>query len=410
MRLLASPLLLLGAVTGSAGAQAWSGEAWTLHGYIDARVVGPASEPSWVDGGLGKTRFGGAGTDGMSGAALAAHVQLGPAWMASAEVQVLPDQRHPLDILDASLRYRPVSTTAWRWSVRLGAFFPPIALENTDVGWTSPWTLSPSAIDTWVGEELRTVGSEVRIEHRGPSQTFTVIGAAFTRNDPAGELLATRGWAIGDYSSGLDASLREPDALSDAVGRPPPVRYKPFVEIDNRIGWYAGLDWSAPAYGRLTLLRYDNRADPTREVAYAGRDVYAWHTRFWSLGVQGDVREVTVVAQAMHGATAFEPVPGLLLDTRFNAGYLLATWGRGRWQPAVRLDLFQTQQLPAFLAHPLSEHGQAATIALNWRPRAHVRITGEFLRIDSARNQRRADGGPAHRIDSQLQVNLRLQH
>ena len=158
--------------------------------------------------------------DHALGGALAAHVQLAPAWLASAQVQVLPDQRHPLDLLDASLRYRPVSTTAWRWSVRAGAFFPPISLENAGVGWTSPWTLSPSAIDTWVGEELRTIGSEVRIEHRGQTRTVELLAAVFTRNDPAGELLSSRGWALGDFTSGLNASLREPDALSSVIGAP----------------------------------------------------------------------------------------------------------------------------------------------------------------------------------------------
>ncbi|HMB43719.1 MAG TPA: hypothetical protein VKM00_07540, partial [Luteimonas sp.] len=235
-------------------------------------------------------------------------------------------------------------------------------------------------------------------------------GSLFGKNDPAGELLATRGWGMGDLTSGLGASLREPDAIAPLVGTTPPVRYRPFVEIDHRIGWYAGVDLDAPAYGRVSLLRYDNRADPTREQDYAGREVYAWHTRFWSLGMQSQVGNVLLAAQAMHGATAFEPAPGLLLDTQFNAGYLLAAWGQGAWQPAVRLDVFQTRQLPDWLPDPLSEHGHAATIALNWRPRQHLRVTGELLRVDSTRNQRRLDGESPHQVDTQVQVNVRLQY
>ena len=46
------------------------------------------------------------------------------------------------------------------WSVKTGAFFPTISLENDDLGWTSPYTLTPSAINSWIGEELRTIGSE----------------------------------------------------------------------------------------------------------------------------------------------------------------------------------------------------------------------------------------------------------
>lgn len=380
------------------------------NGYVDFRAVAPAQQEDWTDGGLGKARFGGGGSAASTQGALAASFELAPAWLASGTLQVMPQQRHPLDILDASIRYRPVSTTPWRWSLRMGAFFPSISLENGNTGWTSPWTLTPSAINTWVGEELRAVGTELRIEHRADTRTLALFGSLFGKNDPAGELLATRGWGMGDLTSGLGASLREPDAIAPLVGTTPPVRYRPFVEIDHRIGWYAGVDWDAPAYGRVSLLRYDNRADPTREQDYAGREVYAWHTRFWSLGMQSQVGNVLLAAQAMHGATAFEPAPGLLLDTQFNAGYVLAAWGQGAWQPAVRLDLFQTRQLPDWLPDPLSEHGHAATIALNWRPRQHLRVTGELLRVDSTRNQRRLDGESPHQVDTQVQVNVRLQY
>jgi hypothetical protein len=380
------------------------------NGYVDFRAVAPTQQQDWTDGGLGKARFGGGGSAASTQAALAASFQLAPEWLASGTLQVMPQQRHPLDILDASIRYRPVSTTPWRWSLRMGAFFPSISLENGNTGWTSPWTLTPSAINTWVGEELRAVGTEIRIEHRADTRTLALFGSLFGKNDPAGELLATRGWGMGDLTSGLGASLREPDAIAPLVGTTPPVRYRPFVEIDHRIGWYAGVDWDAPAYGKVSLLRYDNRADPTREQDYAGREVYAWHTRFWSLGMQSQVGNVLLAAQAMHGATAFEPAPGLLLDTQFNAGYVLAAWGQGAWQPAVRLDLFQTRQLPDWLPDPLSEHGNAATFALNWRARQNLRVTGEVLRVDSTRNQRRLDGESPHQVDTQVQVNVRLQY
>jgi phosphate-selective porin len=114
------------------------------------------------------------------------------------------------------------------------------------------------------------------------------------------------------------------------------------------------------------------------------------------------------IAQAMDGSTAFEPVPGLLLDTRLHAAYLLGAWERGAWTPALRLDLFALRQLPETLAQPLSEHGNALTVALNWRPRERVRVTGEWLRIDSHRDQRVAAGLASHQIDQQLQLSLRL--
>ncbi|HET6907428.1 MAG TPA: hypothetical protein VFH52_10810, partial [Rhodanobacteraceae bacterium] len=167
-----------------------------LHGFFDVRAVSPAGETSWDDGGLGKSRYG-SGDGGMrlGGAVLDASWQATPALSAVADLQYQPDAHRHFDVLDAYLRYRPASITPWRWSVKAGAFFAPISLENEGVGWTSLWTLTPSAINSWVGEELRTVGGEFSIEHRG-SSTFQAGFAIFGRNDPAGELLATRGWSL----------------------------------------------------------------------------------------------------------------------------------------------------------------------------------------------------------------------
>ena len=72
-------------------------------------------------------------------------------------------QRSGVDALEAYARYSPQTSGDWQWSVKAGAFFPPISLENTEVGWTSPWTLTPSAINSWVGEEVKVVGGEATL-------------------------------------------------------------------------------------------------------------------------------------------------------------------------------------------------------------------------------------------------------
>ena len=65
-----------------------------------------------------------------------------------------------IDLLETYVSWRPQSNGVLRWNVRAGAFFPPVSLENDDLGWTSPYTLTPSAINSWVGSELRTIGGE----------------------------------------------------------------------------------------------------------------------------------------------------------------------------------------------------------------------------------------------------------
>jgi hypothetical protein len=398
-------LLALALVVGCAPAAAQQSISW--QGYADLRIAVPATERGWNDGGLGTTRFGADSNAAFTGA-LAGAFQVTPSLLASATLQIQSDQRRPLDLLEASLRWRPVSTDAWRWSVKGGAFFPPVSLENDAIGWTSAWTLTPSAIDSWVGEELRSTGVEVRLEHRGEVATWSGVASAFGRNEPAGELLAARGWAMNDLTSGLFARLREPDVYADDAFAPMPVLYDPFLEIDDRIGWYAGIAREGAGGSRFALLRYDNRGDPEAWTMVAGRQLFAWRTRFWSVGAKLPLGDVELLAQAMDGSTAFEPVHGLYLDSRFSAGYVLAGWNPGgAWQAALRADWFRVRQLPDTLDAPLSEHGNALTAAVNWRPRGQWRISGELLRIDSTRNQRIEEGLKPRQVDLQAQLSLR---
>ena len=399
--LLAAGLLPAGMLPAGAQDLQW-------HGHLDLRAVDAGEQRAWDEGGLGKSRFG-SGDDGgaFASGVLAGTLQLGPEVLAGTTLQFVPDQRQSLDVLDAWVRYRPVSTTPWRWSVRAGAFWAPVSLENDGVGWTSLWTLTPSAINSWVGEELRTIGLEASLEHRGPSADVTLFAAAFGWNDPAGELLAARGWGLGDSHSGLGAVLREPDAYAPRARAPVPMLYRPFREIDGRPGWYAGATREVRGEGRATLLYYDNRAERDSWERYAGHRAFSWDTRFWSAAASRRVGDWMLAGQAMTGSTVFEPQPGMVLDTRFHAAYLLLARDTGAWRPSVRLDVFGTSQRGPTDA-PLDEHGNALVLALNWRPRDHVRIIGEVLRIDSTRSQRRLDGIAARQVDWQMQLAARL--
>jgi hypothetical protein len=378
-------------------------------GYFDLRLTNGNHEPNWNQGGLGKLRWGAnRNTAQFGGAALFATAQLSPEWQGRATIKVQSDDRANLDILDASVRYRPVSTTPWRWSLRLGSFFPEISLENVGVGWTSPYTLTPSAINSWVGEELRSNGAEVRVEHRGTDLSIEGALALFAGNDPAGEQLANRGWSMSDLVYGHASHLREPDV--SAFDAPPPRVFDPFVEIDHRIGWHAQLNLRSAHLGRWSLMRYDNRADPTTETHFNAHAIYSWRTRFWSLGGQSEFGRWTLTAQSMVGDTAFAPSPFFHSSTDFWSGFLLAARAQGIWRPALRLDWFGTRQFPETLQDPVKEHGRALTGALTWRPQQWpwLRVTGEVLGIDSARTQRRLQGRTERERDMQLQLAVRV--
>jgi hypothetical protein len=382
----------------------------SLHGYLDGRLVAAPAERSWVEGGLGKTRYGGGGTEArFGGAALVGTAQLTPSLLALAGVQLQDGDRAGIDVLEAYLRWRPVSTTRWRESVRAGTFFPPVSLENDAVGWTSPWTITPSAINSWVGEELRATGVEAGIERRGAVSEWTLRGALFQRNEPAGNLLAIRGWSLSDLTYGLGSRLREPDAYVRDDGDVPPLRYDPFRNVDGALGNYVQLDWHARGRGRLSLMHYDNHADPEAWVPYeGGHRLYAWRTRFWSLGGTTDTGPITWIAQAMDGDTVIGPVPDLILTTRYRAAFLLAGWNRGAWRPTLRWDHFSTRKLRRAQDAHEGEHGNAVTAALNWRPHDWLRLTLEALHVASTRPVRADYGLPTHTRGTQVQLSARL--
>ena len=401
--------LLVGVVVLACASPLASAQDFHAQGFLEARVpVYDGKDRSWTEGGLGKLRFG-EGDDSLQPAgALSVSWQASDSFLVVADLQAQGQTSPELGVISAWVRWRPVSTSTWRWSVRAGAFFPPVSLENDGVGWTSRWTLTPSAVNSWVGEELRTIGAEVRLEHRDARGSIEGGIALFKWNDPAGELIATRGWAMGDVTSPLGARVRQPDAYG-SVFAPAPVEFKPFVENDGRIGWHADLEWRSTGGLRLRALHYDNRADPETWSHQAGRDVFSWHTRFDSLGAELPVGPVLLAAQWLGGDTAIEPLEDLYIVSHFRAAYLLAAWERGAWRPTLRYDRFRIRDEPAFIGDELEEDGHAWTAALNWRPRESLRITAEWLRVDSTRTQRLIDGLSPRQHEDLLQINLRYQ-
>ena len=382
-----------------------------LHAYADERLVAAPNDTSWTRGGFGKTRYG----DGQTrlhfgGAAVYASAQITPELLALGQVQYQTSGHSGFSLLEAWLRYRPVSTTPWRWFVRAGVFFPPVSLENEGVGWTSPWTISSSAINTWTGEELRAVGGEFQLEHRGEIDSWELRAALFRRDDAAGGVLASRGWSIGDLVSGIGSRLREANAAVSEEGGALPRYYDPFRNLGrSHVGDYAAITWHAPGQTRVSLMHFDNRADPAASAFYAGGDrEFAWRTRFWSLGGRTDTATLTWMAQLIDGNTTSEQAAAQPLGTHFRAVFVLVGWNLGAWRPALRIEHFSARTPSANADWRQSEHGNAMTAALNWRPRDGLRFTAELLRIDSTATVRAEYGLPAHAIDTQVQLNMRV--
>ncbi|HVI56768.1 MAG TPA: hypothetical protein VM621_17135 [Luteibacter sp.] len=369
-----------------------------VHAYADARLVDAANDPSFVNGGPGRLRYGDGDTRARFGAAaLVVTAQVTPALFALADVQLQQTDHASPQLMEAFLRYRPLSLSAWRASLKGGLYFIPISLENDGIGWTSPWTVTPSAINSWVGEELRGLGAEAREEWRGDNGTLGLGGGLFRHGDPAGNILATRGWSLSDLVYGVGGRLREPS--EEDGGRQ---AYAPLQSVGGRTGWYADTRWTNAAGLDLRLLRYDNRADPHAHELYAGGDkLFAWRTRFWSVGAKFATGPVTWIAQGMDGDTDVQPRQNIV-RTHFQSGFLLAGWNRGAWRPTLRVERFRTW--------PSGERGRAVTAALNWRPSDWLRLTAEWLHVAATRDARADVGLSPHERGNQLQLLARVMY
>jgi hypothetical protein len=373
------------------------------HGVLDLRLTTLGNEPNWMDGGFGKLRWGGADSElQLGGATLVLEAPFAPAWFARGTVQAQADDGAALELLDAWVRWRPVSTGRWRHALKAGLMFPPVSLEHEGVGWTSPYTLTPSALNAWIGEEVRSTGVEWRVERRGEAGNLEFALTAFGGNDTTGELLATRGWALSDRVYGVGGTIRTPDP--SARGAPPPRRFDPFVEIDHRVGVSGEATWRGAGGQRFTVLHYDNLADPSVETHHGAHEVYAWRTRFTSVAWERRGARSTWLAQALHGDTEIRPSPFFRTRTDFWAAYALWARTEGAWRPAARVEWFGARQWPDFLQPPGTEHGRALAFALTWQPRAHWQLTGELVALHSARGDRVLLGRDERQSEAQLQL------
>lgn len=376
-------------------------------GYADFRFVAPPGDDrSWLDGGLGKLRYGKGDSDfQFAGAVGEGSAQITPELLAVAVVRVEPQQRNFADMLEGYLRYRPVSTTPWRWSLKAGAFFAPFSLENTEVGWSPYWTITPSAINSWFGDELRTLGAESTLEWRRDGGTLTLTASAFGANDTAGVLMADRGWALDDRPTGLLDRVRIPDATLILFGETPPDRTPLFKEFDHRPGWYAGASWEDARQWRLEIFRYDNEGNPADHEA----DYFAWRTKFWNVGASTRFDEFTLLAQGLTGTTEISPTPGFSSYTDYDSAFALLGWERGEWRLAGRADLFRTRAHNTFGGSPmLGEDGYALTVSANWLPNDWLKLSGELLSVTSKRGERAIVGLDPQQTETQFQLAARV--
>jgi hypothetical protein len=404
-------LLLLPLWASAAHAQADLFSPSTLHAEVDLRASVVGGETAWLDGGFGKLREGGDAGDTEARLRVAAidaawtpTIAWGLSGLVSATHQdgLKPD----VDLNEAYLKYR-TGPGATRFTARAGLFWPPISLEHGGPMWTVQDSITPSAINTWVGEEVKVLGAELTVDQRVGASEVALTGAVFRHNDTSGTLLSYRGWALDDIRAGPDVELPLPP-LSPMIAQYQDSDTYPFYELDHRSGYYAKLEWRPPQPFAVNLFRYDNSGD--RVSSRDGQT--AWRTRFWNLGAVASLGErTTLKAQALWGNTLVGPdTPlGVPVDVDFHSAYLLIGHKLGNTQATARADWFETKDNSYQFADNNNEHGWAATFDLRRSFGRHIDGFAEVIHVESNRAGRALYGAiPAQQSQTMVQLSMRL--
>ncbi|MBK9965546.1 MAG: hypothetical protein IPP07_11840 [Holophagales bacterium] len=408
-RLLAACLLVAGVADGE-------GFRLNVGGFVDLRAARTDETTGWLEGGLGKLRWG--GEDGepktvlaLAQSAVVFRASLGEELRAYAHLNV-DTGSYPasglagLDLVEGWLSYRPRLSSSIGLRLRGGHFFPPLSLENDGIAWSPTRTLTASALDSWIGEEVRVTGLEASLEFFLATSDLTFTGAVFGGNDPCGSLLAWRGWAIGDRQSGISDRLPlaalpafEPGGIFPA--QDPWVA--PFREVDGRAGWYAAASYVLPEHLEVRTLLYDNRGDPL--ALEDGQ--YAWKTRFAAVGAKLQLsRGVEVLGQYLDGWSVMGPEEAV--DAYYRTWYLLAsaTWGAHRL--SARYDWFRVRDEDRYgVVDPNDEEGDAWTVAWSFEFDRRTSVLLELLSVDSTRPARGLVGLPERARETLVQVGVR---
>ena len=357
-------------------------------GFVTARGVYVRSQPSWLDGGFGRFETGArSATDGA--VKDQEEMQLGGDWTPTSWLRVHGHgiaRKKGSGLTEAYLDLQK-DFGANNFRLRAGQFFLPTSRENTDRLWSSPYTISFSVLNTWIGEEVRPIGGELQWQRLTSNTVLTFAGGAFRSNDTMGTLLGWRGWSIGNrlttYGEVLPLpplfSLRDPTGFADQRKD----GTEPFgPDLDGRLGFSARARVSLPERATLQFARVDNRGD-----RHEYREEYAWRTKLNLLSGEIDGQHgTTLAAEYGWGSTGMGFPPRAWVQLTYYAAYALASQTFGRNRFTARFDVFGTHDRDhSPIAETNTESGRAWTLAYFFNLTPRVRLGAEFANLVAQR-------------------------
>ncbi len=392
---------------------------------LDLRVAGTSRWAVSRARGVGLLRFGGTDTTpggpgergklalGVGQLGLQFSGRLGRRWGYLAELNSQWDghQRTALNVPEVFLSHEG------RWgrvslNQRLGFLIPPFSLEHPGLAWSTFFTLTPSAVNTWLAEEVRGWGAESRAGIRlAQNRKAALTAGVFTGNDPSAVLLSWRGWAMHDLQAGFNERVRlrgGPALTNPAVFGMPQAFNRPFLEVDDRWGFYAHAQQQSTR-SRLSYGYWQNNAD--RGVLDKDH-VYGWDTFFQQLAGRYEPTHHRWLLQGqwLWGQTRMgkgQPAP---VENDFAAWYLLYSRRAGaKDRLSLRLDRFMVKDHDFNPGGDLNgQTGHALTAAYRHPLNNHADLFAEVVSLSSKRPMHAVLGLSASQHETQWQLGWRM--
>lgn len=382
---------------------------------LDGRLALANGERSWANRGLGKTSL--QGTSDGRYKAYAVPQEADIIWTprftnslsASVSAAYQRHQEHAVDLLEAFVSFLPEQKGPVGFALRAGIMWPEISLEHTTGGaWSTVNTLTPSAINAWVGEEVKVLGLEGTVRTSFGNNMLAFTGAVFGFDDTAGTLLSFRGWALHNEKATVFGHFPLPP-LNPFITNIQQNETRSLIEIDHRPGFYGRVEWRPPAPVGLALFYYDNRGDPKKVTSTLQ---WGWRTRFWNLGLNADLGPKTrLLAQAMTGSTIMGfPINGEpWVHTRFKSAYVSVTRSLSDKAAVTgRIEGFRTHEMGSRMSPDESERGWSTTVALRYNIRDNLTGFAEAFNVRSRRGVRANLGLDPFQPQTVFQLGLRL--
>jgi hypothetical protein len=384
-------------------------------GYIDFRAALANGQSTWLNGDYGKARYGGDRNQDWRGrieiaeASLIWHPRFTQNAGAIVHLEYQPGQDHAVDLIESYLSLKSDPGGGFRTSGKFGVFYPQVSLEHDEFGWTTYHSITPSAINTWIGEEIKVAGVEGTLRHGLGAGDLSFTASAFGANDTAGTIIAFRGWALHDLEAQVFGTFPIPDnaPARKALWWPQDDWSKSMLELDDRVGFYGQLRYDGEDGLALTAYHYDNAGN--REAVEGGQ--WGWETRFTNFGARlQPAPGATILAQYLTGETKSGwYMPEVVIDAEFSSFYVLGAWDFGPFELTGRYDSFEVDDQTFVALDNENETGTAITLALGRQLSPTVMGRLELMQIDSDRPQRADAGLPVKDEQTVIQSSLKYE-